>query len=241
MSKPTNTQLRRYADHLRCHLDNFIADVTTKRHDIAVVTNADGVEVRVALRAQTGSRDLVSVCRDGIMEGSPPLATSVCFGGQYTYLFVPSGRVRWGRSQAFEDAGIILNESVVTQSKPKRIQRKRTKGWRMPPGAIYVGRGSRWGNPFKIGEVGDLWFVAGKAQYLSYETRGWRGSFLTRWRAEAVAVEMYAEALDAGQLCFTVDDVRCELRGHDLCCWCGDGPCHADVLLEIVNEDKTDV
>ena len=35
-------------------------------------------------------------------------------------------------------------------SAPKRIQRKRTKGWRMPEGAVYVGRGSRWGNPFKL-------------------------------------------------------------------------------------------
>lgn len=34
---------------------------------------------------------------------------------------------------------------------PFRIQRKRTKGWRMPAGAVYVGRGSKWGNPYKIG------------------------------------------------------------------------------------------
>jgi len=32
---------------------------------------------------------------------------------------------------------------------PKRIQRKRTKGYRMPEGAIYVGRPTKWGNPFK--------------------------------------------------------------------------------------------
>lgn len=30
----------------------------------------------------------------------------------------------------------------------KRIQRKRTPGWRMPPNTVYVGRGSKWGNPF---------------------------------------------------------------------------------------------
>lgn len=30
---------------------------------------------------------------------------------------------------------------------PERVQRRRTKGWRMPEGAIYVGRPSRWGNP----------------------------------------------------------------------------------------------
>ena len=31
---------------------------------------------------------------------------------------------------------------------PKRIQRKRTKGWKMPPNTVYVGRPSTWGNPF---------------------------------------------------------------------------------------------
>lgn len=31
---------------------------------------------------------------------------------------------------------------------PARIQRRRTKGWRMPEGAVYVGRPGVWGNPF---------------------------------------------------------------------------------------------
>lgn len=31
---------------------------------------------------------------------------------------------------------------------PVRIQRKRTKGWKMPEGAVYVGRPTKWGNPF---------------------------------------------------------------------------------------------
>ena len=35
---------------------------------------------------------------------------------------------------------------------PTRIQRKRTKGWRKPAGAIYVGRPSQWGNPFKTAQ-----------------------------------------------------------------------------------------
>ena len=29
---------------------------------------------------------------------------------------------------------------------PIRIQRKRTKGWRMPPNTVYVGRPTKWGN-----------------------------------------------------------------------------------------------
>jgi hypothetical protein len=35
---------------------------------------------------------------------------------------------------------------------PQRIQRKRTKGWKMPPGAVYVGRPTKWGNENKIGD-----------------------------------------------------------------------------------------
>lgn len=31
---------------------------------------------------------------------------------------------------------------------PQRIQRKRTKGWKMPDGAVYVGRPTKWGNPY---------------------------------------------------------------------------------------------
>lgn len=32
----------------------------------------------------------------------------------------------------------------------KRIQRRRTKGWRMPEGAVYVGRPTKWGNPYGL-------------------------------------------------------------------------------------------
>ncbi len=38
------------------------------------------------------------------------------------------------------------------QGKPIRIQRKRTKGWRMPENTISVCRPGKWGNPFKVDE-----------------------------------------------------------------------------------------
>lgn len=44
------------------------------------------------------------------------------------------------------------------EQSPRRIQRQRTKGWRMPEGAVYVGRPSRWGSPFGVTEH----FVYGK-------------------------------------------------------------------------------
>lgn len=34
---------------------------------------------------------------------------------------------------------------------PKRIQLRRTKGWRKPEGAVVVARPTRWGNPFRVG------------------------------------------------------------------------------------------
>jgi hypothetical protein len=37
----------------------------------------------------------------------------------------------------------------AAEKAPVRIQQRRTRGWRKPPGAVCVGRGTRWGNPFK--------------------------------------------------------------------------------------------
>lgn len=34
-------------------------------------------------------------------------------------------------------------------STPVRIQRKRTKGWRMPPNTVSVTRPGKWGNPYR--------------------------------------------------------------------------------------------
>ena len=33
---------------------------------------------------------------------------------------------------------------------PRRIQRKRTKGYRAPQGAVYVGRPTAWGNQYSV-------------------------------------------------------------------------------------------
>lgn len=46
----------------------------------------------------------------------------------------------------------------------KRIQRQRTKGWRMPPGAIYVGRPTKWGNPWPVGGDMQPWLALSLGQ-----------------------------------------------------------------------------
>lgn len=34
-----------------------------------------------------------------------------------------------------------------------------------------------------------------------------------------------------------IAEIKAELKGKDLVCWCAPKPCHADVLLEIANEE----
>jgi Domain of unknown function (DUF4326) len=93
---------------------------------------------------------------------------------------------------------------------PVRIQRKRAKGWRMPEGAVYVGRPTKWGNP---------WRVHRGCDDARNAVREYRALII----ANQQAPELYRLPLH-------------ELRGKDLACWCPlDQPCHADVLLELAN------
>ncbi|WP_428673615.1 DUF4326 domain-containing protein [Reyranella sp.] len=104
---------------------------------------------------------------------------------------------------------------------PQRIQRRRTKGWRMPAGAVCVSRPSQWGNRYVIG--GEIEHVDGS-------------SVTVRDRAHAVA--LHREWIDDQMRQWTTFRlvIQEELGGRDLCCWCPPGePCHADTLIELAN------
>jgi hypothetical protein len=106
---------------------------------------------------------------------------------------------------------------------PQRIQRQRTKGWRMPEGATYVGRPTKWGNPNVIH---------------GRHVVEWNGQehYCAPGEARGVAVRLFAEDFRQDRLGVTPEDARRELAGRDLVCWCPlDQPCHADVLLELAN------
>jgi len=76
----------------------------------------------------------------------------------------------------------------------------------MPEGAVYVGRPSKWGNPFKA-EIGISEYAGRMRARLLFEAYVW-----------------------------DLSDDLCELRGKDLVCWCPlDQPCHADILLDLAN------
>ncbi|SKO19942.1 Uncharacterised protein [Mycobacteroides abscessus subsp. abscessus] len=110
----------------------------------------------------------------------------------------------------------------------KRIQRKRTAGWQMPKGAIYVGRPTRWGNP---------WVVHIHSPSCGPELLACPDC-IAEDRADAATKYRHAVLYPLAEQppVPTPDEIRAELRGRDLACWCPlDQPCHADVLLEIAN------
>jgi Domain of unknown function (DUF4326) len=76
---------------------------------------------------------------------------------------------------------------------------------RIPLGAVYVGRGSPFGNPFRIG-------IHGRRDQVILKFREW--------------------LLAQPEL---VERVKNELRGKDLVCFCAPSYCHAEVLMEIAN------
>lgn len=102
---------------------------------------------------------------------------------------------------------------------PRRLRMRRTKGWRKPAGARYVGRPTKWGNPWhpSLGNARDAHDAVAKY-------RAWAAGDFTL--ATEVGRRFPAECLP-------------ELRGHDLVCWCDEGePCHADTLLALANQDE---
>ncbi len=79
----------------------------------------------------------------------------------------------------------------------------------IPKDAVYVGRPSKWGNPYQIGSI-----FAGKV--LTGED----------------CIVLYGHYLQTNkELLKNLE----ELRGKDLVCWCSPLPCHADILLDLAN------
>ncbi len=75
----------------------------------------------------------------------------------------------------------------------------------IPPGSVYIGRGSVWGNPFRIGLDGDRDAVCEKhREYLK-----------DRVASGLITVQQLAS-----------------LHGKDLVCFCAPLRCHGDTLVE---------
>jgi hypothetical protein len=108
---------------------------------------------------------------------------------------------------------------------PARIQRRRTKGSRIPPGAVYCGRPGPLGNPFPVDVYG-----ADRAVDLH---RRWLTGHMSMAELDGLSCCWDGSLIVLRQ---RVLALLPDLRGLTLVCWCGiDGPCHVDTLLEIAN------
>lgn len=123
-----------------------------------------------------------------------------------------------------------------TPPSPRRIQRRGSKGWKMPGNTVYVGRPSKWGNPFKVSKL-----VSAAKCVRIY--RAWlTGTFTEKSLERIIGQGVKCPAQPLAILPYLLargilrEKARTELRGKNLACWCRlDRPCHADVLLEIAN------
>jgi hypothetical protein len=155
-----------------------------------------------------------------------------------------------------------IEREAVTQ--PVRIQRRNSPGWRAPADAVYVGPGTRWANPFQLhdpmtglvrqrpgdpstmdfehrissaGARHDWWDASGRL--VEYEVR-WATPAELVWLHRRTLLDpmpgMRAAKLNGRFAPVTENEVKDELAGRDLVCWCPLGvACHADALLEIAN------
>lgn len=122
---------------------------------------------------------------------------------------------------------------------PIRIQRKRVKGWKKPEGCINVSRPSKYSNPYKLS--GDM----------IYGYAGHRRTILNPWifievvgaiTANERLIKLFEDWVNGSEehdiiTCpYTIEDIKRELKGRNLMCFCKEGEiCHADVLLKIAN------
>lgn len=137
---------------------------------------------------------------------------------------------------------------------PVRVQRSRQHKMVSPNGlpVIYVGRGSWWGNPFRLNKESDGKFTIktdGSERCTEILLKHCKHySYLTRDQAAIDAINCYNFWLlpythkDGGMSEFyqsmaMIDDAILNLKGKNLSCWCAlNQKCHADLLLQLANK-----
>lgn len=103
----------------------------------------------------------------------------------------------------------------------------------MPENTVYVGRGSKWGNPYRVVPLhrsGPFDIMIG--EHFCGQSTG-------RYLAHKMVKNRFIQAQKMGwHNTLPNDYTRAELAGKNLACWCPlDMPCHADVLLQLANEE----
>ena len=150
-------------------------------------------------------------------DGSEPLYNAEVDGSQSPTLAEVARQTRWEDDHAAEikrqhipfpitkkpATPTSTNLQKKTPSKTRVVNRRAHQAY-----DIYIGRGSKWGNPFKIGEED-----------------GNREEVIEKYREWIVGQPHLMKALG-------------ELRGKILGCWCSPEACHGDVLIELLEKQQ---
>lgn len=135
--------------------------------------------------------------------------------------------------------------------KPQRIQRSRKKGFKTPPNTTYVGRPSNWANPYQIryDKVDNQWVVFDEREFPMRKVNESNvNKFESKEAAHEFAVSSFGreyfgykhgDTITDYYFAMAMYDSAQELKGKNLSCWCGEEvACHADVLLEVANDEE---
>jgi len=91
---------------------------------------------------------------------------------------------------------------ISVTSEPKVLNKKNNPN---SEGSVYIGRPSKFGNPFVIGKDGT------------------RAEVIKKYEAWLLSQPKLVKA------------AKTELKGKNLLCWCSPQACHGDVLLRVAN------
>ena len=119
----------------------------------------------------------------------------------------------------------------------KRIQRKRKKGYRQPEGTRYVGRRTKYGNPFRLSKDGHI-------EFFNIKDNEWQNWSVSSGFKIYDIIDMYKMWVNK-ELLFgksvlpeppTIDDLK-ELKKYKyLSCYCSLSElCHVDILIKLIN------
>ena len=105
----------------------------------------------------------------------------------------------------------------------KRVQRKRDRGFKLPPNTICINRGTKWGNPFKVEELG-------------------RDEAIKRFKKcllnNSMCYYYFDEAeakIQFDRFKWMSDNLETLKKFDNVACFCSLGVnCHGDVLIELL-------
>ena len=147
----------------------------------------------------------------------------------------------------------------MNETQPVRLQRSRKKGSSLSSESklinnldyVYVGRGSRWGNPFRVVQYSDKKYAIktdGSERCGDILVKHCHAVYDTKEEAVIDAIKCYDFWLvpcthkDSTMMEFysamaEIDDALLTLKGKNLVCWCGlSENCHGDLLLKLANK-----